>query len=490
MFKNIFVFVLMLIGFISHSQETVNSFPLNLKNNSFLSSLVNGSKSNWEVFQVTDEVSQMTALFLSDKKTVNAFLLNDKMEMTDSLSTERPDNQYSKMIGYAGDQSNPRIFWSNDNHTEIFSQKYNFKKNTVSEDKASLELSNERFLQCFSENKKLYVLTVVEYSDKMKLYVFDSDGKFEVKIISSSTFKFFNAKSKQDLLYFLIYNNSTTTELQKITTDSPTSLVECSEKIKCYSSEKQITITIDNNPSFTQLITIDLDNYATELKNFDNPAYTDTKNINSNSFLIDNKLFQMVLSSSKLFMTIKDLNGNIIKEYSAIETEPINFKNSNIIRLNSYSSSKRILEETSQFLNKVNNSNCGISCYKANGNYIITMGSASEVRARGGNMMMPMNVGGFAAPTFMYIPYGTFAKYDNFDSYANRKVVYIDCYFDIDGNHVSGETKHNVFDKIKGFINQNSENISLKTIFKNNDYYYLGFHDNYTKKYTVKKFTD
>jgi hypothetical protein len=53
--------------------------------------------------------------------------------------------------------------------------------------------------------------------------------------------------------------------------------------------------------------------------------------LNSNSF-ISNKLYQLKSSSDLFYLTIKDLDGNIIKEHAAKASESIDFKNSESIR--------------------------------------------------------------------------------------------------------------------------------------------------------------
>ena len=80
-----------------------------------------------------------------------------------------------------------------------------------------------------------------------------------------------------------------------------------------------------------------------------------------------------------MILTVKDLDDNLIKSYEASDENPIiDFKNSNYIQENGGTTKTRILETSSQFIRKTNNLNAGISCYKLNDNYLVTIGSVSQ----------------------------------------------------------------------------------------------------------------
>lgn len=486
MLKKLLFVALLLNNYISFSQDLLSSIPLELKGNR-------------DVFQIVDNSSKKTILFLSDRKKVNSVLLNSEMNTLDTLSVKRPEKKYSEIVGFCGERSKPTIFWSSSNFKELCSQEYDFKTHQVENKTYKLDFKAENHLQFFSENQKLYILNVIENSSKLKLYVFDGKENYEEKIIDFSNFSFSVPLYSSSLLSTALKDPDAITDsytLERIISGGKTSLVESSKKRKCYVTNNQIAITLDIIPKSTQLITIDLETYTPNLLVFSNPEFPKDEEVNSNSFLIDNKLFQLSLSSSKMFCTVKDLKGNLIKEYTAEEGDSIKFKNSEIIRLNSYSSSKRVLEQTSQFLNKVNNDHCGISCFKDNDTYLVTVGSVSNIRASGGGMGfggmpgmgMPIGGAGFGNPQF-FIAFGSFnSSLDNFNSYANRKVVFINCLFDKDGNHIEGEPKTNSFDKMKTFAEDLGVKLESKTVFMQDETYFLGYYNGMIKQYILRSF--
>lgn len=486
MYKQSILLALLLCSIISFSQEIVNSTPVALKKNK-------------SVFQVVNDSTKETTLFVSDKEKVKAIRLNSEMQIIDSLSTARLNpKMYVGMIGYNENKSNVNLFWTSSNHKDIFIQQFNFDKSNSENKTYTLPLKEETFVQNFSQNGKFYIMTVLKNSNKLKLYVFDTDGKLEEKTIDLTGFRFFKSDYQKTTLYGVLEESYYATELpfslQKIRPENPTSLVESSKRRKCYSNGNTIVITFDSNLDYTQLITLDLDKFTPSEKFIKKTYinYTGRYELNSNSFLIDNHLYQIKSSSSRLILTVKDLEDNLLRSYEASDENPIiDFKNSNYVQENGGTTKTRILETSSQFIRKINNLIAGISCYKLNGNYLITIGSVSQEQQQVGTGAI---VGG------MFGALGSIAgsmidaavsnpTMESFNAYANRKVVYINGLFDKDANHVKGEIDPLAFDKIRIFFDKDT-NVSSQTLYKLDNIYYFGYYDNLKKEYTIRKFKD
>ena len=515
MFKKSIALILFLSTVSVFSQEATNSFPLELKGNR-------------DVFQIVNEANKTVTLFVSDRKEVNAFLLNENMQITDSIKTERPEKKYTDIAGYIKGDKNFRLYWSSGDHKEFYTQLYDVEKHAISTQEYSLKLKDEKFVQNFSENNLFYMVTIVKESNLLKFYIFDSNGEMSEKTIDFTGFRFIDENNHKSNFYSILREFkqalNASISLQKITPENTTSLTYSSSKRKCYLKNNQLTITIDVSFDFTQLIVIDLNTFTATEKFIKKPFiyFQDRFEINSNSFLLDDKLYQIKLSSSVMKLTVKTLDDILLKEYTATETEPIDFKNSEIIQKGTAKiamltvDNDRILEKTSQFLRKVNNISCGISSYNLNGNLLLTLGGVSDVRGAGG-MMMSMGGLGFGATAFnglggvlnvaansstSFSYFSVNQTYENFNSYKNRKVVYINCLLDKDSNHITGELRPIAFDKIQNFLVEDDKRTAAslftnpenkeksKTVFKMDLNYYLGHYDNETKRYVIRKFTD
>ncbi|WP_337967808.1 hypothetical protein [uncultured Flavobacterium sp.] len=479
MLKKLFFASLFLNTLISFSQEVVSSTPVELKKNR-------------DIFQVVNNEKKDVTLFVSDKIKVKGIHLNENMQIVDSISTERPSTKiYDNMIGYNISNNNTRLFWSSNNYQDIYTQLFDFNTRKVETKQYSLILKEEKILQKFSENENFYILTFIKKSSNLKLHIFDKDGNYTAKTISLGGFHFLKHDYAKTDLDGILSENLLPFELpytlKYIDPENPTSLTDGAKKRKCYFNKNQITITLDTNIDFTQVFIIDLKTFtATEKIIKQHSIAGDRTFLNSNSFYFDNKLYQVKTASDLLYFTIKDLDDNILKEHSANATTPIEFKNSEIYQEGGdFFGGKRTLETSAQFIRKVNNLHAGLSCYHIGDNTLITFGGVSATQQSGGQAALgQFGLIGALISVAVYNP-----TMENFNSYSNRKVVKIEGLFDKEGNNIKGELKPLAFDKIRTFFDKNTD-VSSQTLFKINDFYYLGYYDNKTKEYTIRKFAD
>jgi hypothetical protein len=478
MLKKYLLLSLLISTAISQSQEIINSTPVALKKNR-------------DVFQIVNETQKKVTLFVSDKERVKAVSLNENMKITDSISSERPDKKvYSEMIGYNQSGINSRLFWSSPNHKQIFCQLYDFENQKVSTQNYNFPLKDEVFLQKFTEKENFYILTILKKSNTLKLYVFDAEGKVAEKLIDLTNFHFFNSMYQRANLYGVLEENFLPFEapfsLQKIISDNPTSLTYSGKKRKLYTNSKEISLTIDTNLDYTQIIKINLEDFTVSEKMIKKAymPYAFRSELITNSFLFQDKLYQIKASSDKFIFKIQNLNDSISKKYSASINTSIDFKNSEITQENGGSDSKRVLETSAQFIRKINSSNGAISCYQVGDKNLITIGSVSEIRDSNAQILGQFGLIGSLIAVAIANP-----TMESLNSYMNRKLVKIECLFDKDGNHLNGEVPALAFDKIRYFLDQN-KGLSSLTLFKFDKAYYLGSYDEDDKKYIIRKFED
>ncbi|WP_281231413.1 hypothetical protein [Flavobacterium gelatinilyticum] len=477
MLKKLLTSCLVLSSIMGFSQDVVNSIPVALKKNR-------------DVFQIVNNQTKETTLFVSDKEKVKAIRLNSQMQIADSISAPRPNiKKYVRMIGYNLNNTNSRLYWSSVDFDEIFSQYFDFTSRQITTQEYTLPLKDEKVLQKFSKDDTFYLLSVLKKSNTFKLHIFDQNGKHEEKSIELKDFHFFDAMYKRTNLYGVLEEKFLPFEapfsLKYIAPENLTSITDGAFKRKCYFDGKEIVITIDTNIDYTQVIILDLKNFTGTEKLLKKPLIQSDyrTDLNSNSFYFDKKIYQIKSSSDRFYFSIKDLDDNVLKDFTAYASKPIEFKNSEINQESS--GSKRVLENSSQFIRKLNNLNSGLSCYQLGDKTLITIGSVSEA-GNGGSQAVLGQFGLVGALLYIALTNPTM---DSFNSYANRKVVKIDALFDRDNNHIAGDVPTLAYDKIRTFFEKNTD-ISSQTLFKMDDNYYVGYYDNKTKEYTIRKFTD
>jgi len=78
---------------------------------------------------------------------------------------------------------------------------------------------------------------------------------------------------------------------------------------------------------------------------------------------------------------------------------------------------------------------------------------------------------------------------NNLNSYNDRKVVYINCLFDSNFNHIDGNIKKLAFDELRVFADKN-DHLKSQTVFKFNSDLYFGGYDKTKGIYSFYKFND
>ncbi|MGO4817263.1 hypothetical protein [Flavobacterium sp. W22_SRS_FP1] len=480
------------------SQKLLNSFPLPLKKDK-------------DVFQIVDKETHITTFFVSDNKKVKALLLDQNMQIKDSITTVSPkSSNYSNMIGYNKSNGNIRLFWASEDFKNIYAQSFNFKSKSIGGVTQQLPLLNEKVLGNFSENNKLYLLTIVEKTSMLRLYVFDENFIIKAYAIDLKERKFYDENFKLSPLY----DNVLSPEFgntQIVNLDVPSRLSGAANRRKIYSNKKEITIALDHNINFTQLIVIDLETLKTEVNLITMPFIEDSdpQNTKTNSFLFEDKIYQIKLTRKKMKIDLKDLNGTLIKEYMINDSIDLGLKNAKILKTGDDFGRDKIIEKPLQFLSEVYNKNLSINCVKYGIDSFVTFGAVPVINRSQSyhnfnlmstmrqnmtphnsmNMQMQIkNFGGRPGPSPQFTEQFIYLQ-KPFNPFSTPEEVYCSVILDREGNFLDRNTDDFIVNKLGAFYNS-LQDISTETLFKVDNNYYLGYYDNKNKKYIIRNFAD
>ena len=383
---------------------------------------------------------------------------------------------------------------TNNRHDKFASINLSHKNNSSSF--KEFEFENEKFVQSIAYNDRFYLITIIKDSSIFNINSFDDDANYIKNKIDLSNDRFIDKKNKKTSLYKLLttssgaYGINTSIDIKKVKEENPNSIDVTSEYNKLYVKENQLLFSFDINKLYTQIISIDLNTFEKEIKQFKKP-FADVKvsKKKTNSYLNGDNIYMIASTKEKFTFTVNDyLSGNLIKEYAASINDTISFKNTPIIQKGGMYDGYREMEKTQKFLRKITAGDVGVSVYKFKDNYQISLGGKQEVRS--GGMMMPM--GGFGMPIASFGSAAVFFNptYFAYNSYSNTKSIHIKGLFDVNFNHIEGEIEENVFDKIKDFQTNSNASETGEIVFKYKDYYYLGNYFSETKEYRLIKFQD
>ncbi len=458
------------------------------------------------IFQIVDELKKQVALFISDENGVSSYKFNNEFKVIDSLKSKRPDDKFKSMIGYASKDDKYRVFWSSNKNKEINSQCFDFESKKVTNEVFKFDFSKEQIIQQITINNNFYIISLVKDTSILKMYIFDNDGKTDTKTIDASSYTLIDSYGENVSLFdafkeeFLPFEDRFS--LKHVSSETPTSLTFAAYKRKIYTTPSEIVFAFDTNTKFTQLFKINLtdfsisrkminqstEDFPKEQEVYDREQFESKPDVNSNSFIVKNKIFQIKLCPYLVKISVKDLDGNVIKEFSAKPDQPIEFKNSEIIQESGDIKSRRVLETSNQFIRKLYNSNPGITFFEKNGNYYATVGSASQVMQDASGAVIGGALFGMAG-ILIAAALTANQNVENYNSYKNRKIVYINSMFDNDFNHLNGDLKPLAFDQLREFATENKKNSDL-TIFKFNSYLYLGAYNKKNKTYSFNRFAE
>lgn len=447
-----------------------------------------------EVVPLTNTENGQFAIFFFKGKVINGYLFDQDNKVIDSLESEEKQRNYKQIFGKTilknGDFV---VFMTNKNRRKFASARFSFSEKNVEFKELDLDLQNEKILQTAGFGNKFHVLTITPQTSTINVYRFDDAGSYVKFPIDFSKEIFFNEKQKTSDLYRMltvnsgIYGLGKSVDLAKIESNNPTTLEIGCNPTKFYIHENKAIISFDANEDITQLVEInleDMEGKAWQIKKaMDNWAY---KEKNSNSFLMENVLYQIVVTKRTIHLRAQNYkSGEIINEHSANIDDKISFKNSSIAQTGGTFDSFREFEDTSTLLRKVMRGKAGITVHRIGQIYHITYGGVIERQVNPG-MMMPgfgLPIASIGAVTVFFNP--TFFAYQ---SYTKTKALIVDALFDSKFNHQEGEITENAFQLMETFEQDNRISPAGRTVFRLDNNYILGNYEGFTKTYTLRSF--
>ena len=440
-------------------------------------------------FHTLNKNTNLSTLFIIDKNKAHACKLDDRMQLKDSLSFEKPDQSYKSIIGGIEGQDASLIFWSTQDFSTFLVQSFNFKDRKVTSESIPFDITTEKVIRFFSEKKHFYILSSMRSTNEIKLTIVDenrvvTEQKINISQLNPTTL--FTIKSLE--LSEEMDENKT---IEPIESDAYIFYTESSNKNKCYSNEKNITLTFDANPAYTSIIIIDLNNFSINEK-----TITKTQNLDknqpfkSNSFLMNDLLFQMGYNSKDILISIKDLNNNLLKEFSSINNDfsTVEYITEKEIGV------KIVNIKREKFLNSLNDSKTGISCYKVNDTYQISIGKPdklilSEEKRHSTYATIGALAGGLIGALIgSLIDYSSSSK-QNFISFTDNGRTYFNYTVNAKYEHIKNRYDQLGAEKLRYFLKDSDPGLG-QILFKVDNVSYFGCYFSKDKKYFIRKFID
>lgn len=486
------VFIILICAKLS-SQELMYQRDVKLK--SFL------NKEKIQSFPLVNSENEEIGMFLLDKDEIRSYLFDFNYALKDSFTTNRTKGSVDILLGHTFENNNYSLIFTNKNKNKFSSTSIDVINKKTNSKEIDIKLKKEIFLESFSYNNRLYILTIKDKSSILKLYELKNR-----EIVRESDIDFTDHKLSKNnkKLHYLLFNNTAAINegiiLNKIDNKNPNSIDLASYPNKIYCYNNTIYITIDLYKEYTKLISIDLTTFTPNIDDYSFPK-VDCDNdlgISSNSYLLDNKIYQISGCANELYISISNFtNGTKIKEWNVSKNEDIDFKNTSLIQLGgTFNKNKKHKEltETQQFLRKIETGNVGISAYKTQDNLELTIGGYKKMATK--------EIAAAVASGVIFIggvPYNSSIGSSNpyyysnttfygFLNYSYARSVYFKSLLNENLENITESIQGNAFDKIRDFLIDKKNEISTETIFRVNGYYILGYYNKKEEKYYLLKF--
>lgn len=452
--KKLLLFFLLLSQSVLLSQTVLNSYLLNL----------NKPLENGQLLNVEDVKTHEMYVFATDNESINILKYNSSLFLKSQFKDSIRSEHNRTLIGYSlNEDGNPTLYWESQNHRNIRIIKYNLEAKTSNAFNFEFTANTGNIITSFQKNNTFYILSKEKDQEHLLLFEFRNE-KCEIKMFNFSALAFENEKGQRVSFSALIQYHY---PIEKIDLNDFTPLEKSEKKSKMYVLDDRILFTLDYNINRTQVLNLDFKTSEVTEKLFETPV-TANASRTTNSFFLDNKLFQLSTNADQFLFSIKDYDsGKNIKNISITKNDTITFKNSPLfLQINGERPQK--LKTTSKFLKQLSTVNAALSAFKDNQNTFVTFGGFLEYQT--------------LIPSFNY---GQPSAFEN-----ASKMVFFDSMLNSDFEFVKNNQMGPLaIDNLYYFMSKN-KNITLENIIKLKDSYVLGYYDLTSKSYTMRKFVN
>ncbi len=288
------------------------------------SSIIDEDPSLSHISSFYDSINNKLCLIYMDMNTlyINTYI---DMKKVDEFKCYRPDGLRRLAIPMLIDKDHFCMLYYNEIKEAFFVLSIDLLNKTIKNDRTAYKYNNfdEIHLSSFYTNGKFYIVSIIPDSFKSTLYEYDpiaekfSSRYIPLKEIAERTSCTFLPNWKLDLLYigdntFIHENNN----INPLLTNHKKRLITV-QRLKFFTYNNHLIITLDIGNDSTRLLNIDLDNFISSYEGISYPGkkhyvrsnFNDSfVNWKGNSYFIEGKLFQVMVSNREILYSVVDID--------------------------------------------------------------------------------------------------------------------------------------------------------------------------------------
>lgn len=483
--KKYLIVVFALIFNIITAQDKICQVPMDI-----------GKKSM--VFEIVDSKSKELLLCQKEEGFSTVYKTDDKFKVIDTLYFQTPHNYdsgfytetYTKYLGHSKKNENYSLYWSASKIDSVFYQQIDFNTNVLKSKRIFIDFKKEVLLESIAIGSKFYMISVAKKGNSLIFRQFD-EGEYEKKTIDFAGQVFYHSQYKNSDLIWDVFNDGIV-GVGTISEDMLVSLPLTQNLKKLYiRNDKEIIFTFDGNAYFTQILKINIDDFSYTLQNIEKstkkPVDEFERLSQTNSFLCNDKLFQIIASTEAVVIDIKNSKFETVKSYKIEKDKEIDFINTEVFQENGSITTKKAVEKSSTFVKNLNKLHLGLTCQFKDNTYHLTIGGYGDVDNSSNAMMYGAMFGVIGA--VIAVSLAPSYAMQSINSYSGRMVVYTNSILDENLNHTKVQFKESAFDKLRTFVSLNTF-FTNPMAFKLDKTTYFGGYNKNTKSVSFHKFEE
>lgn len=476
--KLMFLFIISLLFQYNFGQTNVLSYKID----------TNNSRTKKTTYSLINTNNNNFAFLILDRKEIHANLFDDNFNSLSSFSFEAPKKKFLDPLGYVIDRMTYHLLYANEYFSQMILVSIDFENKVSSTHELEFSLEDdELYIDTIIYNNELLFLTIKDNS--IIIRKLQTNKSLEVvKTLSVEQPKKKGFVLKSTNTFSLFRNQIEESNFVKIDHRIPTSIEQASSPNKIFKFDNKLIVSIDIENKGTITYSVDLNTFEVEQHIYEYPKGKIDDFEKFNSFICDDKIFQIASSRKEMGLIIKDLNNTLLKEFYLHKDIPITFKNGPIIQEGQTAipfKTIRELEATSKFLRKVSSGNIGVSVIKVVDLYEITIGGYKLIPTVGSGFGMTPSTA-FDSNTNTFVPVFN-PTFNNFYSYSTTKATFFDTVLSENLEHIKKEFEPGLNNMIDSYM-VNYKGITGEDIFFHNNTPYYAYFNLKEKQFNLIKF--
>ena len=457
----------------------------------FLVSLNHKYSEDQTTISVYNKDREELIIVTTQKKSLLINVLDSTFQLKRTFEIDRPGKNDAMLLGILQKGDSLLITYSNKLFTGISSQYIDVITGSMYPNISGEKILYQQYLASEIIDNELYVLSIRDNKSDLYVYRFKSDQSMEIM-----AFPFGDTKFLDDKYEFYLYNllKKGNLLMQKISDEGPSSIELVSRHNKVYFKENEIILTIDFFRNMTKFISLNLTDTTKIVKDFMQPLVVDNTTIpgSSNSFLYNNFLFQINVSSLQLALNIKSINdGELQKEFRFNLKDTLLLNNSTIMQHGvalDYDyiffweqNETRELTKSKQVLRKLGRSDVGINVYEYAGILDVTVGGVLDII--GGNSDYQYNPGfKLSMPPIGYYSALTYSLYK---SLRSKTVQFHSLLSNQSFDRLDNSMDNSIFYSLFEILEEKKDIIYVEDFFRVKESYYILIYVKPEKKHNL-----